>query len=252
MTKISRIIALGASNLTRGFHTVVSSARAAWGPEVQIFAAFGHGRSYGASSRVLVRTLPGILKSGLWETLSSLSRVPTRALVTDVGNDILYGFPAGKIVGWIDEILSRLQDGTRDIILTDLPMESLKKLSTVKYLFFRSILFPFSHLSLSQVLHEAAEVNEGLKKLSIVHDVKLFRLDPEWYGFDPIHIRPSLWREAWRQILNTPSSISGGSSVFEGIRLYFMAPESRRICGIEQNTLQTGITLPAGGQIFLY
>ena len=62
---VARAVALGASNLTRGFRTVVSAARAAWGPEVQVLAALGHGRSYGAPSRVPFRTLPGILESGL-------------------------------------------------------------------------------------------------------------------------------------------------------------------------------------------
>ncbi len=106
---VARVIALGASNLTRGFRTVVSAARAAWGPEVQVLAALGHGRSYGAPSRVVFRTLPGILESGLWRTLESLPALPTRALVADVGNDILYGLSAERILAWVEEALSRLQ-----------------------------------------------------------------------------------------------------------------------------------------------
>src|SRR5688572_673653 len=100
---VARIVALGASNLTRGFHTVVSTARAAWGQDVQIVAAFGSGRSYGVHSRVLIRTLPGILESGLWRQLEFFSAAPTRALVTDVGNDILYGFSASRILAWVGE-----------------------------------------------------------------------------------------------------------------------------------------------------
>ncbi len=60
MPGIARLVALGASNLTRGFRRVVSTARAAWGPEIQVLAALGHGRSYGAASRIGVRTLAGI------------------------------------------------------------------------------------------------------------------------------------------------------------------------------------------------
>jgi hypothetical protein len=87
--RIVRVVALGASNLTRGFQTVVSTARGAWGPEVEVFGALGHGRSYGARSRFTVRSLPGILESELWNDLSALPPVATRGLVTDVGNDIL-------------------------------------------------------------------------------------------------------------------------------------------------------------------
>ena len=91
---IGRVVALGASNLTRGFQTVVATSRAEWGPNVEVLAALGHGRSYGVPSRLVVRTLPGILESGLWHGLESRPEVATRGLVTDVGNDILYGSSA--------------------------------------------------------------------------------------------------------------------------------------------------------------
>ena len=45
--QIRRVVALGASNLTRGLHTVVSTARTEWGPDVEVLGALGHGRSYG-------------------------------------------------------------------------------------------------------------------------------------------------------------------------------------------------------------
>jgi hypothetical protein len=138
-TEVARVVALGASNLTRGFRAVVSAARAAWGPEVQVLAALGHGRSYGAPSRVVVRTLPGILESGLWRTLESLPELPTRALVADIGNDILYGSSAERILAWVEDALSRLQRVTRDIILTDLPLGSIRRLSQARFRVFRSI-----------------------------------------------------------------------------------------------------------------
>src|SRR3974377_1647031 len=109
MTDIARLEALGAGNLTRGFWSVVSVSRAAWGPEIQVLAALGRGRSYGAPSRLVVRRLPGILDSGLWRTLETLPKLPTRAVVTDVGNDIVYGFSAEQTLAWVEEALDRLQ-----------------------------------------------------------------------------------------------------------------------------------------------
>ena len=38
-SEVARVVALGASNLTRGFRAVLSVARAAWGPEVHLLAA---------------------------------------------------------------------------------------------------------------------------------------------------------------------------------------------------------------------
>lgn len=38
-----RVVALGASNLTRRFQTVVSTARSVWRPGVEVLTALGHG-----------------------------------------------------------------------------------------------------------------------------------------------------------------------------------------------------------------
>ncbi len=253
MGDIARLVALGASNLTRGFRTVVSASRAAWGPEVQVVAAIGHGRSYGAPSRVVVRTLPGVLESGLWQALESLPELSTRALVTDVGNDILYGFSAERTLAWIEEALNRLRRMTRDITLTNLPAANIQRLSQARYLVFRSVLVPSCRLSLSQVLETAEAVNEGLAALATARGVRLFRLDPAWYGFDPIHIRRSCRRSAWQEILDTPTASHGGRrSVLEGLRLSLMVPERRWIFGVEQFTPQSGVALSSGGRVWLY
>jgi hypothetical protein len=249
---IARVVALGASNLTRGFRTVVSEARAAWGPEIQVLAALGHGRSYGARSRVTVRTLPGIIESGLWRALESLPELPTRALVADVGNDILYGVSAERILAWVDEAVNRLQRVTRDIIITDLPLVSIRRLSQARFLFFRSILFPFCRLSLGQVLQIAERVNAGLDELSTTRGARFFHLNPEWYGLDPIHIRPSLLRPAWRQILDARPAANGSSSAVEGLTLCLMPPERRWLFGLEQFTPQFGAALPSGARVWLY
>jgi hypothetical protein len=107
-TEVARVVALGPSNLTCGLQPIVSIARTAWGADVELLAALGLGRSYGACSRALVRTLPGILESGLWKKLESLTAVPTLDLVTDVGNDILYGSSAEWILAWVEEAVRRL------------------------------------------------------------------------------------------------------------------------------------------------
>jgi hypothetical protein len=250
---VGRVVALGASNLTRGFQTVVSTARAAWGPHVEVLAALGHGRSYGARSQLVFRTLPGILESGLWHELESRPHAATRAFVTDVGNDILYGFSPEQTLAWVDEALCRLRRLTKDIVVTDLPLASIRRLSRLKFLAFRSLLVPSCRLSLPEVLERAEQVNMGLAELSSAHGARFLHLDPAWYGFDPIHIRPSLWRQAWQQILDAqPQASSNGVSTTESLRLYLMRPERRWILGLEQFTPQSGVALPSGGRVWLY
>ena len=247
---IARVVAIGASNLTRGFQTVVSTARAAWGPEVEVVAALGHGRSYGATSTFVIRRLPGILQSGLWTRLASAPAVPTKALVTDVGNDILYGFPARDVLAWVDDAVTRLARVSDDIVLTGLPMESIRRLSPQAFRALRSVLTPFSRLPYADVLATAEYVHAGLERLAHDRGLRFVALRPSWYGLDPIHIRPSLWHSAWQDILGVSADIR--RSRIEAMRLYLMRPESQSLCGIAQRRPQTGTALSRGARVWLY
>jgi hypothetical protein len=219
-----------------------------------VLAALGHGRSYGATSRVLVRTLPGILQSGLWRQLEQLPSTDTRALVTDVGNDILYGSSPAEILAWVEEVVDRLQRRTQDIVLTDLPLARIRRLSRPQFLLFRSLLFPSCRLSLSQALETSARVAEGLAALANAKAVRLFPLKPEWYGIDPIHIRPRLWRAAWQEILcgETDETADAAASRAEWLRLYLLRPEQQWLLGRPQRTPQLGRALARGGRVWLY
>jgi hypothetical protein len=249
-----RVVALGASNLTRGFPAVVANARAAWGEDVEVLAALGHGRSYGSQSLFLGRRLPGILESGLWRQLACLPAAPTRGLITDVGNDILYGFPAERIVAWVGEAADRLRRFTDDVVLTDLPLASIRRLSPAGFLLFRSVLVPRCRLSLPQVAAAAERVNGGLLELATARGLRLQHLREEWYGIDPIHIRPRLWWLAWREILlgDVRGATIGRASRREGVRLYFMRPERQWLFGREQLNPQRGAPLHKGGKVWLY
>ena len=250
MTSVARVVAIGASNLTRGFQTVVASARTTWGPDVEIVAALGHGRSYGADSSFLFRRLPGILQSGIWQQLESTPTVPTKALVTDVGNDIVYGFPPEQILAWVDEALTRLARVSDDVVLTDLPMDGIRRLSSAKFHMVRSVFFPSCRLSFDALVATAEQVNAGLAELADANRARFLHLEPSWYGFDPIHIRPSLWPAAWQEVLGVSCPIP--QSRIEALRLYAMRPELQWLFGVEQRTTQAGAQLRDGGRVWLY
>jgi hypothetical protein len=159
-------VALGASNLTLGFETVLATARSAWGNDVEVMAALGYGRSYGAASTIAMRTLPGILQSGLWSELTRLPERPTRALITDVGNDILYGEAPAQILAWVEEAADRLRPHAEEVALTDLPVENIRRLSPAAFLFFRSLFFPPCRLRRHEVFERVEQVNAGLERLA--------------------------------------------------------------------------------------
>jgi hypothetical protein len=98
----------------------------------------------------------------------------------------------------------------------------------------------------------AERVNAGLTALSKDRGVRLFHLDPAWYGLDPIHIRPSSWRPAWTAILDARGAAGRSRSLREGLALPLMPPERRRIFGVERFRPQSGVSLPSGGRVWLY
>ncbi len=264
-----RLVALGASNLTRGLSAAVSTAREAWGPQVEVLAALGHGRSYGASSQFLLRSLPGILDCGLWRALEEGGPAPTRALVTDVGNDILYGHDVPRILGWVERCVARLLAVSHDVTLTDLPLAAIRRLGPARFLFFRSLFVPSCRLGLAAVAEAAVRLSDGLVELAQRRRLRLVRLRPEWYGIDPIHIRPRFWRAAWREIVGASSldrvapepapvaapdarEVRRPGSRREALALYLARPERMRVLGREWRTPQEGRPLRDGGRLKLY
>jgi hypothetical protein len=254
MAETMRMVALGASNLTRGISMLANLARGAWGPGVQLFAALGYGRSYGSTSRVGFRTLPSILKSGLWKTLDSMPPTSTKALVMDVGNDILYGFPLETILAWVGEVMERLARITPDITLVSLPLENIRQLSRIKYFIARSVLFPGCRISLECLLASAEELNAGLAELAAKRNARFFRPNPSWYGVDPIHVRRRFWPSAWSKILETdaPGAHSTTAFAFDRLKLRIMAPEQRWLFGVERFTRQSGHLLSSEVRIWLF
>ncbi|HEX3129056.1 MAG TPA: hypothetical protein VH394_17110, partial [Thermoanaerobaculia bacterium] len=159
-----RVILLGASNVKMGFPQILTRLRAGAGEPLEILAALGHGRSFGLWSHLLgIRQLPGIVDCRLWDDLGRRPPLPTVALVTDVGNDLLYGASAPQIAGWVGTCLDRLAERGAEIVLTLLPVASLVKVSPVRYHLVRSILFPGRRAaSWDAMLESVRELDERL------------------------------------------------------------------------------------------
>ncbi|HEV2970274.1 MAG TPA: hypothetical protein VGY55_09805 [Pirellulales bacterium] len=252
-----RVVLLGASNLTRGISTVIETAQGILGGQLEVLAALGHGRSYGMASRVLGRELPGILQCGLWNALSSLPPAPTAALVTDIGNDLLYGASVGSILDWVGASFDRLALSEARTIVTLLPLESIARLSKRRFLLMRTVNFPKCRAGLDEVLLRAGELNAGLIDLARARRIPTVALRGAWYGFDPIHIRLRFWKSAWREILSgwcdAPAAAAfARGSLTRWLYLRSRAPEARRLFGVARRAPQPSGRLRDGTTIALY
>jgi hypothetical protein len=250
-----RLFALGASNLTRGLREVVSVADALWGPDLEIVAALGHGRSYGLPSRVFVRGLPGILGSGLWDRIERAAPAPGKALVSDVGNDILYGAEAERVLDWVEECVVRLQRSGARVVITGLPLAGIRGLSPAAFLFFRSLFAPACRLSRAVVQERAERVETGLEALARRKDAIFFPLNPAWYGIDPIHIRPGQWASAFREMLlagEDDRAAAAPPARVGWLRLYAALPDRVSFFGVPLRCRQPALETARRSALWLY
>lgn len=252
-----RVILLGASNLTKSIGPVLATAQRFWGPRLEVLAALGHGRSYGRDSRVLGRQLPGILDCGLWRHLGAAPRAETAALVTDIGNDLLYEEPVQRIARWVDDCLDRLAAHGARTVVTLLPIANIEKISPRRYKFFRTIFFPRSRISLVEMAERARALNRHVEHAARARDFSIVAHRPAWYGVDPIHIRWTRRRHAWNEILSSWAATEIASepsrrSLVRTLYLRSRRPEFQRFFGIEQREAQPAAQLRDGTTVAIF
>ncbi len=175
-------------------------ARGIVGAPADFFIAMGHGRSYGQRSSVLGRRLPGITECGLWEALGKVN-APTSALITDIGNDVIYGVPVQTILKWVIQCVDRLQEIQATIVVTLPPMASLEKLTPWRFRVARSLLFPGRRITLDDTLDRTRTLHAGLGSLGGRPGLTVVEPEGRWYGLDPIHPRRRFLAKAWQQAL---------------------------------------------------
>jgi hypothetical protein len=225
----------------------VPLATAEFGPGLEIFGAFGHGRSYGKWSCIPFRCLPGIRECGLW---NAVGRAPVDlAIAADVGNDILYGKDAPTILGWVRECFGRIEPERR--VIVGLPLPAIRRLEDREFLLFRTVFFPSSRLPRDTVVRQSEEVDAGLRALARETGARFVPPDVGWYHVDPIHFRPGRKVEAWSAILGTRARPQRRRPL-EAARLLLAAPEHRRLFGIDRRHEQPALTLRGGTRLFLY
>ena len=252
-----RVVLLGASNLTKGIGTVLETSARVWGGPQQVFAALGHGRSYGRTTRFVGMRLPGIESCDLWQDLAAAEPLPTAALVTDIGNDLLYEEPVERIIEWVERCLDRLAVLDARTTVTLLPIDNLHALGSGRFRLLRSLFFPSSRITLAEVTHRAKALNEGVRRLAAERGFATAEHRTAWYGFDPIHIRFLRRGEAWRDILAgwaTPDVARAPATHAIARTLYLRTrtPAQRRLLWLEQRGQKPSATFADGTSVSIY
>lgn len=213
---VNRIVLLGASNLTLSLRIVIQLMQHHCGRPSDVLVAAGHGRSYGQYSQVLIRGLPGTISSGLWSNLDSANALPIYAFLTDIGNDIPYGYMPEQILEWVGWCVERLQRHAAQIIMTNVPIALIEPLSERHYRIIRAIFFPFSRLSRREVVDRARVVHRGLMEMASSKKFELCEQEPSWFGPDVIHVLSWRRKEAYRCVFERLSATNASREPVEG------------------------------------
>lgn len=254
---VARLVLLGASNLRLGLHTLLKLALPQFGGRIEVYVAHGFGRSYGQRSSIPYRELPGILECGLWEELARQPSLPTFALITDVGNDLLYDVAPEQLIEWVEECARRLRALNAKIVVTELPIASILGVTSLRFKIFRTIFFPPSRLQLCEACELVKHTNQALIEFANKHSYLTINMPKEWYGVDPIHIRRCYRQRAWGKVVSgwVGSDLSLETGVFPGknrMRLEMALPCERKFLGVTQRRIQPSVTLTDGSTASIY
>ena len=199
----SAVVVLGASNVSRGLARLAAVVRSRSTGPVDLFVTAGHGRSYGVASRVGIRRLPSILGCGLWRALDrevtgrdSAAHAPA-ALVTDVGNDLLYGHSAEQTAGWVRAAVGGLIDRGVRVAVTRLPLASILAVGQSRYRLLRACYVPGCRLALDELKDAAVRLDAALVDIAVRVGAAVIDQPGSWYGLDAIHVRRRHLDDLW-------------------------------------------------------
>jgi hypothetical protein len=173
-------------------------------------------------------------------------------LITDIGNDLVYGARVAEIAAWVETCLDRLARHQAEVVLTLLPITRLRRLSSWQVRLATSVLFPGRPAPWPELLERALDLNDRLRRMGQEYGVRLVEPAAEWYGIDPIHVRRGVRREAWNCVLSHFSLGASAGPVSARIAIPLLGAEEVYLCGFHLRTPQPAARRADGTTVSLY
>jgi len=196
-------IFLGASNLARSFYGLKRCIRRCIFPRPASFVhAMGPGRGYVSRGGILNAIYSPILNCGILEAVRNkkIKDQSVVALITDIGNDIMYGVSSEKIINGLQYLLNSLGEFKTNIFITLIPVDLENDISELHFHIIRQIYFPKSPVKYSQASNNIKAINKFIlqssnKKITVINDMKQF------CGIDKIHYSILKSQSAWSHVV---------------------------------------------------
>lgn len=216
------LVLLGASNLARGWFALTRYMKACLHPRpVEVLIATGPGRAYRAQGGLLNVVYPPIQSSSIFEAAREKSEAGYQllALVTDMGNDIMYGVTVDSLIETMEQVFDRLRTLPARIHFTTLPVRFEQGVHPAWYYFLRTVLLPSSRVSFEEARQAITRFNGYLRESASAKGHMIPDMD-RFLGYDEIHYGWFQGRQAWTHV---------GRCMLEGSG----APTDRTITGPE-------------------
>ena len=195
---------LGASNLARGY-SMLTQHLSRCREKTEFLNALGPGRGFCARGGMFNFTYSPILTSRVIESAEKKSKhaFHTAVLITDIGNDLMYGVSAKTLITSLDSIIDRMLGWNANIFLTSIHVNLKKDVSPTTFLLLRLLFYPGSKVTFEEADLLVTKVNRYLEEKSRINErVHLIKGMETFAGLDKIHFSILKAHLAWSKVAN--------------------------------------------------
>ena len=193
---------MGASNLSRGYDSLTRCLKRNLEPRpVNFLSALGPGRAYCAFGGAMTIAYPPIGSSQIFSEAKDQCPAACRkiALITDLGNDIMYGIPPEEIIAELKNILQRLEDMDADALITPIPATLISQLTPAAFRVLKAVFFPRSQVERLEAIAAIEKINQVIhagigSRAAVISGLENFM------GWDKIHYGLFQFGEVWSKI----------------------------------------------------
>jgi hypothetical protein len=196
-------ILLGASNLARARFGLNQYLEKSFPNLISTSIASGPGRAYSVSAGIFGINYSPLKASPIFNLgrEESSNYRQTIALISDIGNDIMYGVPVQKLIQDLENSILNLSGFCSHVFILPIPSKKIESLNHWQINILKRILFPKCTLSPEKIISSIQIVNQFLSELNTPKLTLLKAMD-DCIGWDRAHYDLSKMHIAWTKIVD--------------------------------------------------
>ena len=197
-------VLLGASNLARSYSALIRHIPRNISSS-EFLNALGPGRGYCARGGLLNFTYSPIGECGVMKSAKVYAERGFRmaVLLTDIGNDIMYGVPESTLIESLDTLIEKSLKMNAEVFMTSIHVDVSKDMGKTSFKLLKSIFYPNSPVTFDQADSAVKKLNHYLVEKSLQNErVHLVNGLGAFCGLDKIHYGLFKSHLAWSRIAN--------------------------------------------------